>query len=321
MSQATVSNVLNRPEVVAPGTRARVRAAMDTLGFVVNGSARSLRAGRSNTIGVIALDLSNPFWGEVTRGIEATASSHGFSLLIGASNEKLDKELDLLRLFAEHRVDGILVSTVDQDSVALRTLHSRGTKVVFLDEVDRRSRYASVAFNHVRGARMAAEYFVSQGHRNLAFINGPHGVPWCQARSEGFRLGLDEAGHGELELTELTIDSMMAQDAEPAVERMLSSAPQATGVFCVNDMVALGVLKELSRRGLRVPHDVSLVGFDDSYFSSLLSPALTTVRQEPYLLGQRAAELVIDPQEQGNPTSVVFEPQLMVRESVRRLVP
>lgn len=319
VSQATVSNVLNRPQVVAPDTQARVRAAMDSLGFVVNGSARSLRAGTSRTIGVVALDLSNPFWGEVTRGIEATASAHGYSLLIGASNERLDKELDLLRLFAEHRVDGILVSTVDQDSTALRTLHSRGTKVVFLDEVDARSRYASVAFNHVRGAKLAAEYLVGQGHRRLAFINGPHAVPWCRARSEGFRVGIDGSGQGDVHLAELTINSMTAQEAEPAVERMLRTTPRVTGVFCVNDMVALGVLKELSRRGLRVPRDISLVGFDDSYFSSLLSPALTTVRQEPYLLGQRAAELVMRPQQEGSPTSVLFEPQLMVRESVRRL--
>jgi LacI family transcriptional regulator len=318
VSQATVSNVLNRPELVAPDTVLRVRQIMERLGFVVNDSARSLRVGRSRALGVVTLDLSNPFWGEVTRGIEAVASEHGLPVLFGASEENLAKELQFLRLFQEHRVDSILLSSVDVDSPTLREMHRRGTKVVILDQDDPKGHYSSVTFNHVAGARLAAQHLVRYGHRRIAFLNGPHSVPWCLARAQGLREGLESCGiNPDKAVLEFTIKSMTAQSAEPAVGTVLASGFEPTAVFCVNDMVALGALKVLSQRGIRVPEDLSIFGFDDSYFSSLLSPALTTVRQQPFELGKKATETVISLAPGAKPVSYVFEPEIMLRDSVR----
>jgi LacI family transcriptional regulator len=291
---------------------------MDAMGFVVNDSARTLRAGRSRAIGVVTLDLSNPFWGEVTRGIEAAASEQGYSVLLGASLENLDKELKFLRLFEEHRVSSILLSSVDLDSTVLRRITRRGIKVVILDQSDASGHYSSVTFNHVAGARLAAQHLIAYGHRRIAFINGPRSVPWCAARTAGLREGVLACGLDPDEVVrEFTSKSMTAQDAEPVVGTVLNSGFDPTAVFCVNDMVALGVLKVLSQRGIHVPDDLSIVGFDDSYFAALLSPALTTVRQYPYELGKKAAETVISLAADAPPASFVFEPELMLRDSVR----
>jgi LacI family transcriptional regulator len=318
VSQATVSNVINRPHLVAPATLNRVQSVMREHGFVLNTSARNLRVGRARTIGVVALDLGNPFWGEVTRGIESTASARRYSVLLGTSEEQEEKELRFLRLFEEHRVDGIVVSSVNVGSPAIAALRARGTKVVLLDQIDPAGGVSSVAFDHVAGAALVADHLVENGHRRIGFLNGPHSVPWCRDRLEGLRRGV--ARHGldpDAVIREFPVKSMTAQDAEPAIDPVLAS--DVTALFCVNDLVALGALKSLSQRHVPVPERLSLVGFDDSSFSSMLSPSLTTVRQHPFELGREAAELLIDAVEGQEPATVVFAPELVVRESVRRL--
>jgi len=322
VSQATVSNVLNRPELVAPATIERVMEVMHRMNFVINDSARALRAGRSRTQGVIVLDLSNPFWGEVTRGIEAVASANGFSVLLGSSEELRQKELTLIRVFEEHRVDGLLVSSVDPTSESIQALADRGMKVVLLDQKDPTGTHSSVSYDQVGGTRLIARHLIENGHRNIVFLNVAHNVSWSRERLKGLRDGTQEMGFDpDSVITELTIDSMTAQAAEPAVDNLLEVAPQTTAIFCANDLVALGVLKQLHERGIRVPEDVSVVGFDDSYFASLVSPGLTTVRQQPYELGRRAAQIAFDTSNDAEPQTVVFAPELVVRQSVRRVSP
>lgn len=318
VSQATVSNVLNRPDIVAAKTRERVHAAIRQMNFVVNDSARTLRAGRSRTLGVIALDLTNPFWGEVTRGITDAAAARGYTVLLGSSGESRQGERNLLRLFEEHRVDGILVSSVDIDSPTIESLNRHGIAIILLDERDTTGRYSSVSLDQAAGARLIAEHLLVEGHRRIGFINVSHEVWWSRERLRGLREAVLAKGENpETVITELTVATMTAQAAEPALSDLLSLAPDVTAVVCVNDMVALGVLKRLRDLKLAVPQDMSVVGFDDSYFAGLLSPALTTVRQQPYFVGKTAVDLVID----RNPTdpirTVVYQPVLVVRESTR----
>jgi len=322
VSQATVSNVLNRPALVAEETRVRVHAAIKRMNFVVNDSARTLRAGRSRTLGVIALDLTNPFWGDVTRGVSDAAAARGYSVLLGSSGESREGEQSLLRLFEEHRVDGVLVSSVDIDSPAIESLTRRGITVVLLDELDNTGRYGSVSLDQAAGARLVGEHLLSEGHRRIGFINVSHDIWWARERSRGLCEAIQRANEDPaIVISERTITTMTAQTAEPAVGALLSDAPDITAIFCVNDMVALGVLKKLRELGLSVPEDVSVVGFDDSYFAGLLSPALTTVRQQPYRLGRTAAELAIKRNPGHSIEAVIYEPMLVVRESTRKLTP
>lgn len=319
VSQATVSNVLNQPERVAPATRQRVQDVIRESNFVVSHSARSLREGRSRTLGVVALDMANPYWGEVTRGISAAASARGYSVLLGSSEERREEESDLLRVFKEHQVDGVLVSSMDLESGAFRDLDRHGIRTVLLDRLDPSREHSSVSFNQVAGGRMVAEHLIAQGHRRIGFVTVPHEVWWSQERSRGLRAGVSGAGlDPDLVLNEVIIETMTARAAEPAVDRLLRAAPDTSAIFCANDLIALGVLKQLTARGLGVPGDMSLVGFDDDHFSELLAPSLTTVRQQPYRVGRRAAELAMDGAAPSAIQEIVFEPELMVRESVRR---
>jgi len=320
VSQATVSNVLNRPDLVAPATRERIEAVIRDQGFVVNSFARGLRIGTSRALGVVVLDLANPFWGEVTRGIEAAASNVHYSVLLGSSDEREDKESQLLGLFEERRVEGVLVSSVHADSAAIRRLADHGTKVVLLDQDSADNRYSSVKQNQFRGAQLVADHLIARGHRRIAFVNGPHSIPWCAERWQGLRTGVAAQGlDPDSTIVEIPIDSMTAHSAEPATDQLLSIEERPTAIFCVNDLVALGMLKQFSQRGIRVPDDFSLVGFDDSYFASLLSPSLTTIRQQPYALGKRAAEIMISDEKTDGPVTVLFEPELIDRDSVARL--
>ena len=319
VSQATVSNVLNRPEIVSEEIRERVNKAIKQMNFVVNDSARTLRAGRSRTLGVIALDLTNPFWGDVTRGVSDAAAAQGYSVLLGSSGESREGEHDLLRLFEEHRVDGVLVSSVDVDSPAIESLTRRGITVVLLDEFDETGRYDSVSLDQAAGARLIGDHLLDRGHRRIGFMNVSCQVWWARERLRGLREAVSARGEDPgIVVTEQTIATMTAQVAEPALSDLLSKAPDLTAVVCVNDMVALGVLKRLRDLGLAVPRDISVVGFDDSYFAGLLSPALTTVRQQPYLLGRTAAELAIKRNPADPVETIVYEPVLVVRESTRK---
>lgn len=318
VSQATVSNVLNRPEIVAAETRERVHAAIRQMNFVVNDSARTLRAGRSRTLGVIALDLTNPFWGEVTRGVSDAATARGYTVLLGSSGESRKGEENLLRLFEEHRVDGVLVSSVDVDSSAIESLNRHGITVVLLDELDTTGQYSSVSLDQAAGTRLIAEHLLTEGHRRIGFINVSHEIWWSRERLRGLREAVLAKGKDpEKVIAELVIATMTTRAAEPALSDLLSLAPDVTAVVCVNDMVALGVLKRLRDLKLAVPGDMSVVGFDDSHFAGLLSPALTTVRQQPYLLGRTAAELVIDHDPADPVKTIVYQPELIVRESTR----
>ena len=320
VSQATVSNVLNRPHLVSDTTLEKVRDTMKSMGFVVNDSARTLRAGRSRTLGVIILDLANPFWGEVMRGIEAAATPHDYSVLFGSSDEQPGKEEHFLRLFHQHRVHAVLVSALEDDSDALQALRERGTKIVLVDRRSADGQDSSVSSDDIVGARQALGHLLDMGHRRIAFINGPHEVPWCADRYRGAALE-DRRSRTRLVddvLTELTIPSMTAQAAEEIVDELLG-IPDVTAAFCANDLVALGVLRQLSLRGVSVPGDLSLVGYDDSYFASLLSPALTTVRQEPFLMGKYAAQIAIGTQADDSPEARVLQPSLVQRQSVQVL--
>ena len=318
VSQATVSNVLNRPDVVAAETRDRVHAVMRRLNFVVNDSARSLRAGRSRTLGVIALDLTNPFWGEVTRGVSVAAAERGYTVLLGSSGESQTNEDQLLRTFEEHRVDGVLVSSIDADSPAIASLHGHGITVVLLDEFDVSGRHSSVSLDQARGARMLGAHLLEEGHRRIGFINVPHTVWWSRERLRGLSEAVIAVGRDPQEvLSEFTVPTMTTRVAEPAVSELLRRHPDLTAIVCANDMIALGALKRLQDDGIRVPEDISVAGFDDSYFAELLSPALTTVRQQPYRLGHTAATLIIDADPSRPAQNIVFQPELIVRQSTQ----
>lgn len=319
VSQATVSNVLNQPGLVAPATFERVMKVIDSLDFVINRSAQTLRAGQGSALGIIVLDVANAFWGEVTRGVQDAAAEVGRLVIVCSSGESEVKEEQFLRLLESHQVTDILVAPVAPGSSVMKRIQSRGTRLIFLDSVSDAGQFDSVAVDDVKGARLAAEHLLSLGHTRVAFVNGPRSISWCENRATGFLDTYHSAGG---EAHELTVPTMTAREGLGCVGELLDLAPRVSAVFCANDMLALGVLQGFRRRGISVPDDLSLVGYDDDDFAEVLSPPLTTVRQDPYEIGRRAGQMALAGSEGGDtstPAVVMLEPLLIARDSVRRL--
>jgi LacI family transcriptional regulator len=318
VSVGTVSNVLNRPELVAEPTRDRVYAAIEELGFVRNDSARQLRVGRSRTLGLVVLDVANPFFTDVARGVEDTANQHGLAVILCNTDEDPRKEASHLDLLAEMRVQGVLINPIDTDG-RIAALRGRGTPVVLFDRLGDPDIECSVAVDDVLGGRLAARHLVEAGHRTILFVGGPLTLRQVQERYEGASEVVAGTG-GAVTMDVLTTTALNVAAGRAAGDRIAASAAAGrppSAVFCANDLLALGVLQALTHAGIRVPADVAIVGYDDIDFAAAAAVPLTSVRQPRQQLGRTAAELLLAEtmEEQHLHRQVVFEPELIVRDS------
>jgi LacI family transcriptional regulator len=319
VSLGTVSNVLNRPERVSPETRERVERAMRDLGFVRNESARQLRAGRSRTLAYVLLDARNPFFTDVAEGAERTAEAAGLSLFLCNSDNRPSREQDYLAHLVEQRVQGILVTPVDAQSQALDDVRRNGTPVVIVDRTRTDDTFCSVAVDDELGGRLAVEHLVEQGHSRVAFIGGPDTIGQVRDRLEGARKAWADAGLPPEQLVVVPTAALTVVEGRSAGERVmgLGRSRRPTAAFCANDLLALGLLQQLSTSGLSVPGDLAIVGYDDIDYAGAAAVPLSSVRKPRQELGRRAAELLID-EARGDGhrhEQLVFEPQLVVRES------
>ncbi|GAA2365144.1 LacI family transcriptional regulator [Catellatospora methionotrophica] len=320
VSIGTVSNVLNHPDMVAPSTRQRVLEAIAELGYVRNDSARQLRAGRSRTIAVVALDLANPFFTDVLRGAETAGEDGGVNIMIFNSGEDAARERRHLDVLEEQRVLGVLITPVsDAVDTRLEQLIERGIPVVLVDRGSGQHNRCSVAVDDVLGGRLAGEHLAQQGHQRIAFVGGPFSLPQVTDRHTGLVAALT----GKQQLQVLPTSNLTVAAGRRAGERIADLSPDArpTGVFCANDLLALGVLQEMTMRGVRVPQDVAIVGYDDIDFAAAAAVPLSSVRQPREQLGRAAAQLLLE--EANDPhrhqhRHVVFRPELVVRESSSR---
>lgn len=320
VSRGTVSNVLNHPDRVSPARRAAVQAAIEELGFVRHEGARHLRAGYSSTVGLLLLDAWNPGFMEVARGVEDTTIERGLSVLISNSARDTAREQTYLRLYTERRVAGLIVIPHDHFGEDIRRIRSDGMPVVMVDRAETGRQGLSVAIDDVTGGALAAGHLLGLGHTRLAFVGAASAATPVQDRLTGVRKALAEGG-GAAELT--VIDSDLTADAGRLVGEQLAVRPRSqrpTGVIAAIDLVAFGVLQGLLQHGVRVPEDLSLVGYDDVPFARQLSVPLTTVNRPHYAMGTTAAEMLVGAIAGRVPEQrhVVFPPALVVRESTAK---
>ena len=319
VSLGTVSNVLNRPDRVSPLTRAKVEQAMRDLGFVRNESARQLRAGRSRTLAYVLLDARNPFFTDVAEGAERAAEAAGLSLFLCHSDNRASREADYLAHLVEQRVQGILVTPVDPHASVLDDVRRNGTPLVIVDRTREDADFCSVAVDDELGGRLAVEHLIEQGHTRAAFIGGPDTIGQVRDRLEGARSAWSDAGLPDDQLVVIPTDGLTVVEGRSAGERLMGIGRRRrpTAAFCANDLLALGLLQQLSTAGSSVPGDLAIVGYDDIEFASAAAVPLTSVRQPRQELGRRAAELVLD--EADNPAhlheQVIFTPELVARRS------
>ena len=319
VSLGTVSNVLNRPERVSLVTRERVLAAIDELGFVRNEAARQLRAGQSRTIGLLVLDVGNPFFTDIAAGVEHAAAVAGLSVVLCNSGENADREDHYLSLLQEQRAYGILVTPVTERYAHIEEIRKSGTPTVLVDRGSSR-RQCSVSVNDVEGGELAVAHLLAQGHERIAFAGGPFKINQVADRLAGMRNAYRVAGVSDAKLVLIETDTLKVAGGRDAGARIIGMPPRRrpTAVFCGNDLVALGLLQELTRQHVSVPGEIAIVGYDDIDFAGAAAVPLTSIRQPRSQLGQAATELLIEEvsaPETHRHRQVVFEPELVVRAS------
>jgi LacI family transcriptional regulator, galactose operon repressor len=313
-----VSNVLNSPDMVAPPTRARVLQVIADTGFVRSTAAHQLRVGKSRTVGIVLLDIANPFFAEMARGAERVLRDNGYVLMVCSSDESPEMERDYLRVLEEHRVDGLLITPAERSLAQALALSDRGVPTILLDRDGGRRRVCSVTVDDVRGGELAAGHLLDLGHQVIAFVNGPASIRQCADRREGARRAVQGARSRSARLSEVPVPALTVEHGQAAVVALMAQKPAPTAVMCANDLLALGVLKGLAAAGVDVPGKMAVVGYDDVTFASMLSPSLTSVRQPKFELGATAAQLLLEEAHEDGAhrhRRIRFEPELVVRAS------
>jgi LacI family transcriptional regulator len=292
VSVATVSRVLNEKDAVRNETRQRVRSAVERLGYVPHGAARSLITRRTNTIGVLLPDMHGEFFSELIRGIDATVRRAGYHLIVSSSHGDRGEMGAMLRAM-RGRVDGLIVLSPDMSVPALRSSIPDSLPVVLLNSVsDGKSPFDLINLDNARGAYAMVEHLASLGHRRIAFIRGPVPNTDASERLRGYR---DAMRALSLDWTEeLEFPGNFREDAGYRAGQRIAGIPNPpTAIFAANDAMAIGCLAALREAGKSVPGDFALAGFDDIPIASFISPALTSVRVSIAELGASAAERVL----------------------------
>jgi LacI family transcriptional regulator len=320
VSVGTVSNVLNTPDKVAKKTIEKVQAAIDQLGFVRNDAARQLRAGKSRSIGLLVLDVRNPFFTDVARGAEDAAHQHSMSVLLANSDETEEREYRFLDLFEQQRVAGLLVSPVGLDLEELRKTRDRGTPIVLVDRESEDKSFSSVSVDDFAGGQMAVEHLISIGKKKIMFAGGPVKIQQISDRLDGAKkaAAVKNVSLEIFETKNLTVLEGRAVGQE-ILGRPADKRPDA--VFAANDLLAIGIMQALIvSPDVLIPKDIALVGYDDISFAGSLIIPLTSIRQPSMLIGAQAVELLmeeIEKSERSKPRQILFQPELVVRSSTK----
>ncbi|WP_432511810.1 LacI family DNA-binding transcriptional regulator [Kineococcus sp. SYSU DK001] len=294
VSHGTVSNYLNHPERVSQDKADRVRAAIQTLGFVPNTPARQLRLGESSAIAYIAPDVSNPYFATIAEGVEQRAAERGLTVYIANSNRRRDREDAYLALFEQQKVRGLLVASHGEVEERLAAVRTRGTPSVLVGQAASSPRQPSVSVDDVAGGRLAAKHLLSLGRRRLAFVGGPVEVRQVRDRLAGARRAVRGVRGARLEVV-LPVDRTIAA-GHLAARELLARAPQdrPDAVFAVNDLLALGMLQALTDGGVRVPEDLALIGYDDIEFAAASLIPLSSIRSPHESFGFAAVDALLD---------------------------
>jgi LacI family transcriptional regulator len=324
VSVGTVSNVINRPETVARATRERVQDVVRSLGYVRSESARQLRVGASRIVGLLVLDMGNPFFVDVARGAERAARAAGLGVMVCNSGNSAEEEAEYLSMFVEQRVRGVLVTPADATGRDLALLRRHGIPFVVVDATVEQdgAGACSVSVDDVAGGEMAVAHLIAQGHRSIAFVSGiGHDRPQIRDRWTGACRAVAGAGLPPETVREIPTDEADTTAGADAVARLLGLPNRPTAVFCANDMVALGVLQALFAAGVKVPEEIALVGYDDIQFAASAAVPMTSVRQPAVEMGRLAAEMLVresaadhDVEEHVH-EHVVLQPELVARAS------
>ncbi|HEY0004514.1 MAG TPA: LacI family DNA-binding transcriptional regulator [Pyrinomonadaceae bacterium] len=302
VSTATVSHVINKTRYVSEETRAKVERAIEKFNYYPNAQARSLASGRSNMLGVLLSDISNPFFPEVVKSIEAAAFERGYDLLLLNTNYDAERTSDYVRRLIQRQVAGVALMTSELDTHLIEELASKHVSVVFLDLGSAGELMSNLIVDYEVGIEEAVRHLVELGHRRVAYIGGPKRLRSAARRLQAFCDSFARQLPREPTPTIYEGDFQF-EGGRRAAARMLSGPEIPTAVVVANDMMALGALQECRAVGLEIPQDISIIGFDDIAFAALSDPPLTTICLPRAELGRKAVEALMasidHPEQQG----------------------
>ena len=316
VSIATVSRTINRVSTVNPKMAKRVREAIEKLDYFPNTQARALVSGRSRLLGLIVSEITNPFFPELIQGFEDIAVEHGYEILISSTNYDPQRMSLCIRRMLERRAEGVAVMTFGVEKPLLEQLAERKVPLVFVDVGPERPGISLLRVDYHHGIRQGVQHLAALGHRDIAFISGPKRLHSAQSRTLAFSKSLAECAIVANPAWILEGDHTMEGGID-AMDRVLKSKHLPTAVMCSNDMTAIGVLHKLYRAGLRVPDDLSVIGFDDIHIAQVTIPPLTTIQMSCFELARAAVTaLRAQVEEGGDPKrNYKINTHLVVRES------
>jgi LacI family transcriptional regulator len=322
VSISTVSHVINGTRYVDPEKVERVREAIRVLGYQPNSVARSLRHGKTNMLALIVPDNSNPYFAELARAIEDAGFAEGFGVILCNSDVSKEREESYVYSLLSKKIDGfIFIPSSDHSAKLLQTICEADVPVVIVDRKVADRSIDHVLTDNEQGGYLAGRYLLQLGHRHIGCIVGPENVTLSRDRLTGFRQALAEA---QIELidTHIVHSDFRATGGQVAMSELLRRDLQLTAVFAANDMVAMGALHTLRREHIRVPEDISVIGFDNIMFSSVFSPGLTTIAQPIKEIGQQSVALLLKRIKQRSlePSYVILPTTLVERDSCCAIV-
>jgi LacI family transcriptional regulator len=321
LSPSTVSRALAHDPRIGEPTRRRVAEAASQLGYQPNLLAAGIRTGTTKTIGLVIMDITNPFYGQLARGVEDCAYENGYSVILCDSDFKLDRESLYLTLLQNKQVDGILMTPISGDKSARQSLVARGTPYVLVDAYGAGDKASVVTVDHVRGIYLAVCHLIEQGHTRIAFVGGDLKVPPVQMMYQGYQKALAEAKLS-FDRSWVCQESLEMVGGYTGILKLLNLKSPPTAAVFVSDQTAIAALQALEELGIKVPDEFGVVGYDNIPMAARVNPPLTTISQDNYELGRIATRILMHEISAG-PTctrqQVLLQPDLIVRRSSLRI--
>lgn len=292
VSVNTASRAINNKLDINEETKKRVLKVAQELGYVQNATAVALRTKKTRTLGVVIADNRNPFYAEVLNGIEEAAREKNYHIILANTQRDYQKEEEAINLLLAKRVDGLLITPVQDRNDDIKKLIEANIPFVIVGRDFENIEVDAVYNDEVKGGFFATEYLIKKGHKRIAFINGfLHKSP-AQGRLEGYKKALKEHGIPLVDMM-VSVGDIDVEDGYERTKQMLEKNLDFTAIFAYNDMMAFGAMQVIKEKGLRIPEDIGLVGYDDIPFSSLISPSLTTIKLKKQELGAESVKLLL----------------------------
>lgn len=322
VSITTVSAVINDTRYVSPELTDRVNKAVEKLNYYPDQLGRGLRKGKSNTVGLLISDITNPFFPRVARGVEDCVRENYYNLILGNTDENPKEEKHYISLLQSQQVDGVIIAPTAEGSKNIDPIVEESLPTVLIDRFLEDKGIPSVASDNYSGAYKAVEYLIEKGHRKIGFVGGLKGVQSTNRRYQGYREALKDKDIGFNEGL-VVMGNAKVKDSHQATEKLLAEVDELTAIFAANNLILIGVLQSLKERSISCPDQISVICFDEPKWGSAVTPAITSIAQKPYEMGyqagQRLFELMESSQTIGEDGKITLSTELKERGSVKEL--